>query len=643
MNSSPEFRLLSRQFPTASEVLRKIASIEAKLTLARPVTHVISDIHGEHKKLRHVINNASGEMRVIIDRIFEGELTEADKSELLGFLYYPVEKFQQYRSRFLDKDARLELTKRILRQQFQIVRHSAPTVSHSKLLSLLDRNFRTLFLALLDEIAFKRGPSYVDSMVVALGEYDQDVTAVHMASRLVRNLAIPDIIVAGDLADRGERADEVIHFLEAQPKVEITWGNHDVIWMGATLGSEVLIATVLRVSLRYLRMWQLEEGYGILLSPLVLLAKTAYDGDPAEVFLPKRSSEFSDERLIARMHKAIAIIEFKLSGQLIERHPEWKMEARCQLHQIDHEEGTITLNGKVYDLIDSHFPTIDPENPYELSEAEKVCVGRLKESFISSKRLWRHMLFVVKNGSMFLRRDQVLIFHACVPSYEDGSFREPEINGQQYGGRKLYEKLEDIIRGSYRQGAAGVSDDLDYYYWMWASGESPLFGRDQMTTFERYFIRDKATHAEREDPYFDLIHDRDYCKKIGAEFEMEEDVMIVNGHVPVKIEKGEDPVKRGGNAVTIDGAFSEAYGDHGYTLMLRPDGIDLAEHSHFESVDHFLSSDEDMQPKLRRLADYSEKRLIADTQEGLLLKEELGVLNALLGAYRAGDLKERYP
>lgn len=618
--------------------MSEISLLQAKLTLPRRRIHIISDVHGDDRKLRHVINNASGGLSTLVDEVFGDELLDEEKSILLAFLYYPVEKMRTYGSRLQDKEWRLRKSKRLLRLQFRIVRTLARTVAKEDLTKLMKDEFQVLYIALLDELSFSRDEGYVDSMVDALGDYDQDIAALHEASRLVRNLVVSEVVVAGDLFDRGERGDRVIHYLKNQPRVSFTWGNHDIIWMGATLGSPVLIATVLRISLRYLRLWQLEEGYGILLSPLMKLAQTAYADDPASAFFPKRTSGFIDERLVARMHKAIAILEFKLAGPVIERHPEWQMEDRRLLHLIDYAAGTITLDGKVYSLEDGTFPTIDPSDPYALSPEEETCMARLRQSFISSERLWDHMLFVVRQGSMSLQRDEALIFHGCVPTDADGSLREVTLGEKGFSGGELFRELEEIVRRTYREGAHSVSQELDYYYWMWANGDSPLFGKARMTTFERYFIADPETHREEKDAYFQKIHDADFCRQVGSAFGMGDDVLIINGHVPVKVEKGEDPVKRGGNAVTIDGAFSEAYGDHGYTLVMGPRGIRLAEHSHFESIDHFLECDDDMIPKLRELRKYEAPRSIGDTHESQDIEAQLDSLNELLRAYRSGDV-----
>ncbi|WP_411847010.1 fructose-bisphosphatase class III [Roseibacillus persicicus] len=637
---SPTLSLLARQFPSASSVMSQISLLQAKLTLPKGRIHIISDVHGDDRKLRHVINNASGGLSNLVNEVFGDELTAEEKEILLAFLYYPVEKMRTYQERLQDREWRKKKTKRLLRLQFRLVRKLAKRVTKEELLGLMNEDFKVLYIALLDEVSFRRDPGYVDSMIESLADYDQDIVALHEASRLVRNLVVSEVIVAGDLFDRGERGDRVVHYLKNQPNVSFTWGNHDVTWMGATLGSEVLIATVLRISLRYLRLWQLEEGYGILLSPLAKLAKTVYGEDPAASFYPKRSSDFMDEELVARMHKAIAILEFKLASPVIERHPEWKMEDRRHLHLIDWENGTITLDGKTHTLNDNYFPTINPEEPYALSEEEKVCIARLRESFISSQRLWEHMLFLVKQGSLSLRRDEALIFHGCVPTNEDGSFREVQIGDAKLSGGDLFRELEQVVRSCYREGAHTVSQDLDYFYWLWVHGDSPLFGKEKMTTFERYFLSDPETHKEVKDPYFHKIHDAEFCKRVGRAFGVGDDVLIVNGHVPVKVEKGEDPVKRGGNAVTIDGAFSESYGDHGYTLVMGPNGIRLAEHSHFESIEHFLECQDDMIPSLRELRVHEPSRTIADTHESEDIHAQLCSLNNLLQAYRSGEVRE---
>ena len=632
--------LLAHQFPDAPSVVAEISRLRAKLTLPKRRIHVISDVHGDDRKLRHVINSASGRLSNLVDQVFGDRLGPQEKNETLAYLYYPVEKLRRQQETLRSPSDRLALIKTLLRRQFRLVRALAATISKDDLVALMKEEFRVLYVALLDESAFDRAPTFVDSMIKALADYDQDITALHEASRLVRNLVVSEVVVAGDLFDRGERGDRVIHYLKNQPRVSFTWGNHDVTWMGATLGSEVLIATVLRISLRYLRLWQLEEGYGILLSPLAKLANTVYRDDPAECFFPQRDSDFLDEQLVARMHKAAAILEFKLAGAMMARHPEWELEDRRLLHRIDFEKGTITLDGVAHPLKDTHFPTIDRDDPYALSPEERSCLDRLRQSFVSSERLWLHMRFLVGQGAMALSRDEALIFHACIPTNEDGSFRQARLGSRSLAGGELFTELEQIIRQSYRQGAHAVSQDLDYFYWLWVHPDSPLFGKSRMTTFERYFVEDPATHREVKDPYFQKIHDEAFVRKVGREFGMGDDVLLVNGHVPVKVEEGEDPVKRGGNAVTIDGAFSEAYGDRGFTLVMGPTAIRLAEHSHFESVDHFLEHEGDLLPSLRGLREYERPRTLGETHEADGVEARIQALDELLQAYRSGSLIE---
>jgi fructose-1,6-bisphosphatase-3 len=466
------------------------------------------------------------------------------------------------------------------------------------------------------------------------------VQTIRTASRLVRNLSVKELVVAGDLGDRGDRLDKVIDYLMRQPNVVFTWGNHDVSWMGACLGHEASIATVLRISLRYLRLFQLEEGYGITLAPLETLARQIYADDPAERFRAKRSGLVHDDLWIARMQKAIAVMQFKLEGQIIHRRPEWQMEHRALLHRINWEDSTISLDGEIYPLRDSFLPTIDPSNPYELSPEEKECMNRLKESFVSSTILWQHLSYVVRQGSMWLQRDQTLIFHGCIAVDANGEFLPLEVDGQPRVGRDLFDALDSIVRRSFRKGFESVGEDADWFWYLWTGPLSPLFGKDRMTTFEAYFIEDKQTHTETKNPYFSLIHDVDFCSRLFKEFGLGEDGLIVNGHVPVKIEKGEEPVKRSGKAVTIDGAFSEAYGDHGYTLILAPERIAIAQHHHFQSISEAINSGADIVPQVSTIREYARPRLVSDTEDGERIRCQIKALERLILAYEEGALVE---
>ncbi len=632
-------RALAVRFPTADSALAELSALKACLSLPKGTVHVVSDVHGEYKKLRHIINNASGTLRPLVQALFADRLSESELRELLAVLYYPREAMEYLSERLSDAVTRQAWVRRTLRLQFDIVRQLAGCYRRAHVVSLFPPVHGELFEELLHAPCNGRGQEYVDAMVNGLVEHGRDLTAVRAASRLVRNLSVSEIVVAGDLGDRGPRLDRVIDYLTQQPCVSFAWGNHDVLWMGACLGHEALIATVVRISLRYRRLSQLEEGYGLIMSPLEKLARTVYANDPAERF-KTRGTGLRDDLLMARMQKAAAIMQFKLEGQVSRHHPEWEMEHRNLLHRINHAAGTGEIDGRVHSLRDTHFPTVDPADPYKLSPEERACMDRLVQSFISSARLWEHMLFVARRGAMWLRRDHALIFHGCVPVSDGGDFLSLRVDGRELSGRALFDALDSVVRRAFRKGEAAGSDS-DWLWYLWTGPRSPLFGKDRMATFENYFVDDKEAGKEHKNPYFTLIHEHDFCRRVSEEFGLMKDGLIVNGHVPVKVEKGEEPVKRSGSAVTIDGAFSEAYGDRGYTLILGPERIALAEHHHFESISDAITSGADIVPKVSDLRLYNPPRLIADTEDGDALRQDIAALERLVLAYQEGALLER--
>ncbi|MFN0129462.1 MAG: fructose-bisphosphatase class III [Verrucomicrobiales bacterium] len=640
-SSLARLKLLADSVPTAKLALAEAAMLRAKCTLPKGVTHVISDVHGEDGKLRHVINNASGSLRPLVEQIFADRLTTREQRQLLALIYYPREAMRT-RPELADLAVRAPWVRLTLRQLFEIIRHLSGAYPREEIRARIPEEYRHLYRELLVEPFSGRPPRYVDEMLAVLSAHEADLDAVHNACRLVRNLAVSEIIVAGDLGDRGPRMDRVIEFLKQQPKVALVWGNHDVTWLGACLGHEALIATVLRMSLRYQRLWQLEEGYGIILSPLEKLARDVYGDDPARRFLPHGAGGLRSPEQVARMHKAAAILEFKLTESMIRRHPEWGMDDRLVLDAIDPRAGTVTLNGSVHPLLDANLPTLDPNHVTELSPDEKRCIDRLRESFVGSARLWDHMSWVVRHGSMATVRDHVAIFHACVPVDASGEPLAVEIDGRTRAGKALFDALDGLVRRAYRKTASHLDVDADWFWWMWAGPRSPLFGKDKMTTFERYFVGDASTHKEAKNPYFRMINDADFTRRIAAEMGVDAaEALVVNGHVPVQPEKGELPIKQGGNAVTIDGAFSEVYGDRGYTLVLSPDRVSLAEHHHFESVEEVIQNDADIVPRIATVCEYSRPRLVADTEEGAELVERALALEELATAYRHGLLRER--
>lgn len=639
-------RALSRQYPTVASALAEAAGLRASLTLPGRTVHLISDVHGEHAKLRHVIANASGALRPAVAELLNASLTDSEQRELLAVIYYPGEVLASRRDALIESGERKTWVRQTLHRQFELIRQLSRPWRREDLNALLPPEFAELFKELIAEPLGLRPAVYYEIMIGAFERYDRDFAAVRAASRLIRNLSAEEIIVAGDLGDRGPRIDKVIDLLQQQPNVSIIWGNHDTHWLGACLGHEACIASVLRFSIRYRRLAQLEEGYGIVLTELENLANSVYGDDPATRFTVKGEG-IRDGLLLARMHKAITVMQLKLEGQLIDRHPEWNLESRNLLKQVDTRSGSLRLGGKTHALTDPHLPTLDPKDPNRLSPHEQRCLDAMRAGFVASPRLWDHMSWVVRRGSMWTVRDELLIFHACVPVDEGGNPLPLDVAGRRLSGRDLMDELGAVVRRAFRQGS-GIQtttrpnpDAGDWLWYLWCGPLSPLFGKDKIATFESAFLSDEQASVEHKNPYFSLIHDPAFVIRIGRLFGCGENVLIVNGHVPVKIENGELPVKKGGNAVTIDGAFSEAYGDHGYSLLLTPAGVELAEHSHFDSIESVIHHGQDIVPKITAIRTYSPPRRVADTDTGTDIKRRLHELERLISAYESGQLHEQ--
>ena len=642
MSTHPSLlRALSYRFSTPEAALAEAAHLSSVESLPVGTIHVISDVHGEHLKLDHVLRNASGSLRPLVERLFGQRLSAEEQVELLNLIYYPREAYQRIRRRLTPEQQRAFLQETIERE-FELLRFMAARYTTRHVESLCPEALRGLFRELLLAPPLGRGRAYVDALLRPFLEDDGGIELLRHVARTLRALSVFELIVAGDLGDRGPRLDRVIEALRRQHRVSITWGNHDVSWMGACLGQEALIATVLRVSLRYSRVAQLEEGYGIPMEPVEHLAREAYGDDPAERFRA-RGEDLRDPLLLARMQKAMAILQFKLEGQTIRRNPHFELEDRCLLHRIDAATGTVLLGEARHPLLDGSFPTLDPTDPYRLSEAEARCLDRMKRAFFDSSRLWEDMRFVMERGSTHAVRDELVVFHGCVPVDAEGRPLELLVDGELRRGKALFDALDVVVRRAFRGGQAA---DLDWLYYLWAGPRSPLFGKDKMATFEGYFLADKATHKETKNPYFHRIHEAPFCREIAAEFGVtKEEPLIVNGHVPVKLEAGESPLKRSGLAVTIDGAFSAAYGDKGYTLVVDAERTYLAQHHAFASVQQAVEGGADIIPTIQELRRREAPRVLADTTRGEEIRAEIGALQDLIGAYRrrAIDPPRRLP
>lgn len=629
-------RAVAGRFPTAESAITEAAALRAKLTLPMGVVHVISDIHGEDAKLRHVINNASGALRGLVERVLQGRLSEAEHARFMAVLYYPREAINAFSREIVASGRRVEWVLETLTLQFEIVRALRRTYRRDHFERLLPEAYRELFI----ELGSGQRPEYIREMIVGLAAHDRDWGAVRAGARLIRNLSCEELLVAGDLGDRGPRMDRVIDTLMRQPKTTLLWGNHDMLWLGTHLGHDPCLLTMLRFQARYRRAAQLEEGYGILTTPLERLVRECYADDPAERFIPKGEG-LRDQLTVARMQKALAVMQFKAEGRMIARHPEWNLDHRRLLHRIDLAAGTVTIDGVAHPMLDTRLPTIDPKDPYAYCPEEAACMDMLRESCTRSMRLRDHTTWMVKRGGMWTRRDDVLLFHACVPVDATGKPLSMRVDGRDVSGRELMDALGSVVRRAMRKRWFGLDDDADWLWYLWGGPLSPLFGKDRLATFETYFIADKAAHKETKNHYFDLMHDADFIRRIGRLFGCGDDVLVVNGHVPVKIEKGEQPVKRGGNAVTIDGAFSQAYGDRGYTLVLKPDRIELAEHAPFKGVRAAIAEDADIVPTITVVREYTRPRTIGDTREGQRIRRQIEALDDLVRAYDEGLVQER--
>ena len=605
-------KTLAKRYPDVDAVLAELANLESVLTLPRPRVHIVSDVHGEHVKLRQVIANASGSLRPIVERV-------SKDPDLLALIYRPRETWLRVGAN------RREALPRFVPPLIEVLR----TLASRYTMRWVDKIIPDPFDSMIREMVFapelSRSPDFIERMLAPFVRHDRDIDLVRMLAHVIRNLAVAELVVAGDLGDRGPRIDKVIELLEAQPHLAITFGNHDADWMAACLGHPAAIATVVRLSLRYQRLEQLEEGYGISLEPVRELARTAYGDDPAACFATKGESTLE----LARMQKAAAMLQFKLEGQLFKRRTDWNLQHRALLDCIDPQAGTIALDGKTYPLKDTHFPTIDWRDPCALTAAEQTCLDQLQRSFLDSYVLWRQMQFVAGKGRMWLRRDRCAIFHGCIPVDERGEFLPMTIDGAPRAGRALFEAFDVVVHRAFRTRAL---EDVDLVFYLWTGPLSPCFGKDKMATFETYFIADKATQEETKNPYFKLLDDKAFCGKVLREFGVDpEHGFIVNGHVPVKLEAGETPVKKSGRAITIDGAFAAAYGDKGFSLVLGADRIYLAQH-------HHLDEGGDIVPTVSDVEVYDRPRLVAETEAGEELRAEIAALEQLVTAFETNAI-----
>lgn len=643
--------LLSQNFGNISTAATEIINLEAILNLPKGTEHFIADIHGESEAFRHILKNASGNIKRKVNEIFSTSLREDDIRQLCSLIYYPERKLALLRTTEKDLENFYQIT---LHQLIKVLQAVSSKYSRSKVRKSLPPEFAYIIEELLHESPSEENkqPYYnrIIESIISTGQAEEFIRAI---SHVIQHLSIDQLHLLGDIYDRGDGAHIVLDTLMSYRDFDIQWGNHDVLWMGASCGNEACIANVLRISLRYGNMTTLEDGYGINLVPLATFAMETYGNDPCDVFMPKDNTDeepLSDKnrRLIAKMHKAIAVIQFKLEGEMIARHPEWGMDDRRLLHLIDPKEGTITLNGKKYPLIDTNLPTLDPADPYRLTAEESALMEKLSHSFTVSDKLKSHIGIFYSHGSLFAVHNSNLLFHASMPLNEDGSLREVNVGGKPYKGMELLQQIELLMRSAVNSDTPPDErkNAVDYYLYAWCGPDSPLFDKAKMTTFERYFIADKETHHEEKGWYYHLRDDEKICDMILDSFNViGEHRHIINGHVPVKVGSGENPVKANGKLMVIDGGFSKAYHDTtgiaGYTLVYHSRGFELVQHEPFTSAEEAVRNGTDI-ISINRLVELSSHRMrVRDTDRGRELLGQIEELRELLYAYRRGLIKER--
>ena len=643
-------RMLAKQYPTAKAAITEIINLQAILHLPKGTEHFMSDLHGEHEAFIHIRNSASGAVRKKVDALFENTLAREARAQLATLIYYPKEKLDEMRDSIEDINEWYRLT---LYRLFDICRFASSKYTRSKVRKALPPGYAYIIDELLNtnyEVNNKR--DYYDNIIATIIEIDCAEDFIKELCLLIKRMVVDRLHIVGDIFDRGPRADIVMDLLMEHHSVDIQWGNHDALWMGAAAGSRTCIATVLSNSITYNNLEVIETGYGISLRPLALFANETYAACKTDCFKTKNTSDehsykSNDTVTGARMHKAIAVIMFKLEGQTIKRNPCFRMDDRLLLEKIDYEKGTITLGGKAYPLRDTDFPTIDPKNPHALSPEEAEVMSHLKSAFINSEKLQRHAQFLYSKGGLYKCYNGNLLFHGSIPMEKDGSFMSFTLAGKTVSGKAFLDHAEAIARQGYfsREGTHDRQRGKDFLWFLWCGRNSPLFGRDHITTLERRLIKDESTWAEPKNPYYSYSCDADVCVRILREFGLEgSHCHIINGHIPVKTKDGENPIKAGGRLIVIDGGFCRAYqpttGIAGYTLIYDSWGISLAAHEPFVGLQDAIATNKDIVSTVV-VFDRMESRIrIEETEFGQDIMENVADLKRLLWAYRDGFIKE---
>jgi fructose-1,6-bisphosphatase-3 len=645
-------KLLAKSFPTEQEACTEIINLEAILNLPKGTEHFICDLHGENEAFEHVLRNGSGVIRQKVEMIFGATLTESEIRELCTLIYYPEDKIRAVRTTLRTRAKMQEWYRVMLMRIIQVMAICSTKYTRSKVRKALPKEYSYIVEELLhewieDNQNKRRYMMSIVDTIIATGRADHFIATI---CNVIHRLVIDSLHIIGDIYDRGPGAHLIMETLCHYHNYDIQWGNHDIVWMGAAAGSRACVANVLRMCFRYANLSTLEDGYGINLLPLTTFAMETYADDPCTLFRPKKNEyeqlPESQLALIAKLHKAIAVIQFKQEKLVIDRNPEFGMDDRNVLHLIDFKKGTIRLGGKDYPLRDTNFPTIDPDDPYKLTPAEQEILEGVTRSFETSDKLRRHIRCFLNHGSLYLVRNSNLLFHGSVPMNPDGTFREMMIQGKPYAGKKLFDKVDQMVRNAYytREETPRRQAGQDFIWYLWCGPIAPTFDKDKMATFERYFIADKEPQKETNGAYKELKNRADICEKILREFGVTDmrHAHIINGHIPVKTIKGESPIRADGKLLMIDGGYSKAYqpetGIAGYTLIYNSQSLKLVQHAPFSTREMAVKYGLDILSETKVLEFEESRRYVRDTDQGAELKEQIDDLYQLLDAYRNGSI-----
>lgn len=654
MNTDSDRRvleLLAQTFGSTSAAATEIINLEAILNLPKGTEHFIADIHGENEAFSHILKNASGNIRRKVRDIFATSMREEDLRQLCSLIYYPSRKLEYIKASEPDMKDFYQIT---LHRLVKVLQEVSSKYTRSKVRKALPKEFAYIIEELLHEAPSgeNKQPYYnrIVETIISTGQADNFIKAI---CRVIQSLSIDQLHILGDIYDRGPGAHIILDTLSTYKDYDIQWGNHDALWIGAAAGNNACMANAIRICLRYGNMETLEDGYGINLVPLATFAIETYDDDPCEVFQPKMGPggdalTLKSRRLIAKMHKAITVIQFKLEAEMIRQHPEWKMDDRRLLDKIDYNNGTVTIDERIIPILDKNFPTIDPADPFALTVEEKDLVDKLSHSFKVSDKLKQHMRIFLSHGGLYGVYNSNLLFHASVPLDADGNLKNVEIDGQMLRGENLLKKVEEVMRRAFDPDAPEEKrqNAIDYYLYAWCGPDSPLFDKSKMATFERYLTDDKEAQHEEKGHYYHLRDDEKMADMILDAFNVKgKHRHIINGHVPVKAGKGENPIKAGGKLMVIDGGFSKAYhnttGIAGYTLVYHSRGFQLVQHEPFTSTEEAIRNGSDILGTTQIVELNHHRVRVRDTDKGVELQSQINELKELLYAYRHGIIKER--